>query len=261
MRSFYSLGGINAETYDARTGTPAGEIEFYVDHARASGGPVLELACGTGRVTWPIARAGIDIVGLDRESAMLDQAERKRESETLDASRRARFVSGDMSEFELGEQFALVIIPFRAFLLLLTDAEQQSTLGSIHRHLRPDGRLIIDIFDPRYDLLALEHFAPRREVPLMRNPVTGHSVSVTVIERTNDHVRQHLTERWRFTETAADGATVREEDERLELRWIFRGEMRNLFALCDFVVEEEMSDYLGAPPAYGKEQIWVARPR
>ena len=261
MRNFYSLGGVNAETYDARTGTPAGEIEFYASRARTSGGPVLELACGTGRVTWPIARAGIDIVGLDREPAMLEQAERKRESETVEASRHARFVSGDMSQFDLGQQFALVIIPFRAFLMLLTDAEQRGTLGCIHRHLRPDGRLIIDIFDPRYDLLAQEQFTPRREVPSMRNAVTGHSVSVTVIERTNDHVRQRLAEHWRFTETAADGTIVREEDERLELRWIFRNEMRNLFALCNFVVEEEMSDYLGAPPAYGKEQIWVARPR
>src|SRR3982751_6348244 len=68
-RSFYSLGGINAETYDARTETPPGEIDFYVRHARSSGGPVLELACGTGRITWPIARAGIAIVGLDLEQA------------------------------------------------------------------------------------------------------------------------------------------------------------------------------------------------
>ncbi len=45
----------------------------------------------------------------------------------------------------------------------------------------------------------------------------------------------------------------------LEIRWSFRYEMRHLFALAGFVVEEELSDYLGAPPAYGKEQISVAR--
>ena len=50
-----------------------------------------------------------------------------------------------------------------------------------------------------------------------------------------------------------------EEEELLEIRWIFRYEMRHLFSLAGFVVEEEMSDYLGAPPAYGAEQIWVVR--
>jgi ubiquinone/menaquinone biosynthesis C-methylase UbiE len=258
-RRFYSLGGINAATYDTRTTTPPGEIDFYVARARASGGPVLELGCGTGRVTWPLARAGVPIVGLDLEPAMLERAEAKRRDEPVDVNARARFVRGDMSNFSLDERFALAIIPFRAFLMLLTTEEQQQTLACVRRHLARGGALIIDIFDPRYDLLAEETFTPRREVPSMHVPETGNTVSVTVVERINDRVRQRATERWRFREESPDGKLVSEEEELLEIRWIFRYEMRHLFSLAGFVVEEELSDYLGAPPAYGREQIWVVR--
>jgi ubiquinone/menaquinone biosynthesis C-methylase UbiE len=257
--SFYKQGGINAETYDTRTGGFAGEIDFYVAHAKASGGSVLEVACGTGRVTWPIARAGVSIVGIDLAPGMLEMAEQKRQQETREVSNRVRFVRGDMTSFDLGEQFALAIIPFRAFLMLLTVEQQRQALGCIRRHLRPGGRLIIDIFDPRHDRLAQETFGERREVTDMRNPVTGHLVTVTVVERVNDRVQQRLRERWIFREAAADGTVVREEEEVLEIRWIFRYEMHHLFELSGFVVEEEQSDYLGAPPAYGLEQIWMAR--
>ena len=258
-RPFYSTGGLNVETYDARTATPPGEIAFYVERARRSGGSVLELACGSGRITWPIARAGVSIVGLDLAAGMLARAERKRADEDAVAAARARFVAGDMTSFELRERFALAIIPFRAFLMLLTPELQRSALRRIHAHLEPGGRLIIDVFDPRLDLLAQEDFTPRREVPELRHPVTGNTISVNVLARHNDHVRQRMTERWRFTEVDSEGKTIREEEEILELRWIYRYEMQYLLELCGYEVEEELSDYLGAGPAYGREQIWVAR--
>jgi ubiquinone/menaquinone biosynthesis C-methylase UbiE len=259
IRTFYSEGGLNAETYDMRTLGFPGEIDFWVARARESGGPVLELASGTGRVTWPIARAGIDIVGIDLATAMLAEAERKRAAEAPDVAVRARFVRADMSDFELSQQFALAIIPFRAFQALLSVDRQRAALGCIRRHLKPGGRLIMDIFDPRLDLLAEEKFKPRREIAPFRHQRTGHTVTIDVLERVNDHVAQRLVERWRFRETAADENVVREEEESLELRWTYRYEMRYLFELTDFIIEEEWSDFVGAPPAYGREQIWVVR--
>lgn len=260
-RPFYSTGGLNVETYDVRTATPPGEIEFYIDRARRSGGAVLEVACGTGRVTWPIARAGIPVVGLDLARGMLARAEGKRDGEDAATSARVRFVAGDMTSFELRERFALAIIPFRAFLMLLTPELQRSALRCVHAHLEPGGRLIVDIFDPRLDLLAQEDFTPRREIPNFPHPVTGNTISVNVLSRHNDQVNQRLSERWRFTEVDSEGKTIREEDEIIELRWIYRYEMRYLLELCGYEVEEELSDYLGTGPAYGREQIWVARRR
>src|SRR4051812_5611675 len=96
-RQFYADGGLNAVTYDTRTPGFPGEIDFYVSRALASGGPVLEIASGTGRVTWPLARAGVSVVGLELATAMLGVAESKRAAESADVNARIRFVRGDMT--------------------------------------------------------------------------------------------------------------------------------------------------------------------
>ena len=256
---FYTDGGLNVETYDARTAGFPGEIDWWVRHARATNGPVLELACGTGRVTWPIARAGVEIVGLDVSAAMLYTAEAKRDGEPGEVSERVRFIRGDMTDFSLDETFTLAIIPFRAFQALLTPAAQRSSLACIRKHLRPGGRLIIDIFDPRLDWILPDRTEPGRpDRPNVKHPVSGNTVAVEVLTRSNDPLSQTLRERWRFTERMSSGTVVRWEEEILELRWIYRHEMQYLLELTGFTIESEFSDFSSSPPTYGREQIWVA---
>jgi SAM-dependent methyltransferase len=258
-RPYYAEGGLNVETYDLRTAGFAGEIDFWVGCARKANGPVLELACGTGRVTWPIARASVDIVGLDISPAMLRVAESKRAHESPEVSQRVRLVQGDMTDFSLGQLFALVIIPFRAFQALLTPEDQQRSLTCVRRHLRPGGRLIVDIFDPRLDWALPERTEPGLPArPTITHPVTGNTLTVNVLSRRNDALRQLFTEHWRFSELSPTGQLLRQEDELLELRWTYRYEMRYLLELSGFTVEAELSDFSGSPPAYGKEQIWIA---
>jgi len=258
-RTFYADGGINVETYDARTAGFPGEVEWWVREAVASGGPVLEVACGTGRVTLPIARAGVPVVGLDLAAGMLRLAESKRRSEPRDVSDRVRFVHGDMADFSLDETFALAIIPSRAFQALLTPDAQRGSLTCIRRHLRPGGRLIIDLFDPRLDWLVPDRVEPPMpDRPQVTHPVRGTTVTIEVLERVNDPLAQVLRERWRFTELGPAGELLRRDDELLELRWTYRYEMRHLLELCGFSIDRELSDFRDSPPAYGKEQILVA---
>jgi len=259
-RQFYADGGINVATYDARTLGFPGEVDWWVRQAVASSGPVLELACGTGRVTWPIARAGVPVTGLDLGDGMLRVAESKRGRESNEVSERIRFVRADMTDFSLHQSFALVIIPFRAFQALLTPEAQRSSLACIHRHLRPRGQLIIDLFDPRLDWLIPNLATPPVPArPPVIHPDSGNTVTIEVLERTNDPLRQVLRERWQFTERNAAGDVVRREEEVLDLRWTYRYEMRYLLELSGFAIERELSDFSDAPPAYGREQIWVAR--
>ncbi|MFH1279595.1 MAG: class I SAM-dependent methyltransferase [Candidatus Eisenbacteria bacterium] len=265
--SFYGRPGLNVETYDAfqeryanESGFPAldGDVEFYKSLAVSSGGPVLELACGTGRVAWPIAEAGVDVVGLDLSEAMLGAARAKGERYPADVRARATFVSGNMAEFDLGRVFPLVVIAFRSFQSLLTVEEERACLERIRRHLAPEGRLVIDNFDP-----LLQYCLPEAESPVIdrsaTHPVTGNAVKIEVVERTTDPYRQLITEHWRFTEHDENGDVVREEEDVLKLRWIYRQEMRYLFELTGFRVEGEFSDFHGDEPGYGKEQIWIAR--
>src|SRR5271165_7218240 len=94
--------------------------DFYDAAASLSGGPVLELGCGTGRMLVPLAQAGLHVTGLDISQRMLERAAEKRARLEAAQHDRVRLVQGDMTLFDLGEQFPLVIIPFRPFQHLLT---------------------------------------------------------------------------------------------------------------------------------------------
>jgi SAM-dependent methyltransferase len=258
---FYARPGLNIELYSGRAWKH--DVGFYVDEAVANGGPVLELGSGNGRVAIPLAEAGCAVTGLDISNAMLTAAEERRAALPPAVRDRIRFVQGNMANFDLGEQFGLVIIAFRSFQMLLLPEEERACLRCAHAHLRPGGTVIVDIFDPLLDLIVPGRVddRPADEDPLQEgvHPVTGNRVHVTVEERTNDTVRQVLEETWRFREFDHGGDLVRDEREVLRMRWIYRSEMRYLLELSGFDVVAEYSDFKRSPPAYGKEQVWVAR--
>jgi SAM-dependent methyltransferase len=258
--AFYARPSLNVEVYDALAReVPGGDdIGFFRGLAETTRGPVLELGCGTGRVAIPLAEAGHQVVGLDRSRPMLDLAQRRRRSLPPDVRRRLRFVEADMTDFRLGRRFGLVFAAFRVFMCLLDPESQRAALDRIRRHLHPDGRLVIDVFDPLLDRIAPGP-QPSREVDEVRHPDTGRRVRVGTFDRVNDPVEQRMIERWRFTELDDDDRILREEVETLTLRWTFRHELHHLLELAGFEVAAETSDYAGSPPAYGREIIVVAQ--
>ncbi|MFO8036659.1 MAG: class I SAM-dependent methyltransferase [Anaerolineales bacterium] len=130
------------------------DIDFYLEVARELGGPVLELGCGTGRICMPIARAGVDIVGLDLSEHMLDTCRGKLSKEPHAGQDRVRLIRDDMQDFNLDQDFSLVITPFRSFQHLLTVEDQLACLDSVRRHLAEGGTSILDIFNPAIDRLT-----------------------------------------------------------------------------------------------------------
>jgi ubiquinone/menaquinone biosynthesis C-methylase UbiE len=261
-RCFYQQPGLHVEIYDQLTaqGGPGvnGDVEFFTRQARQTGGPIIELGCGTGRVTWALAVAGFETVGLDLSEAMLSRARTKTDAMTPDVRTRARFLRGDMADFQFDMEFNLALIPFRSFQSLTSPRQQRECLLCIHRCLRPDGRLIVDLFDPRLDW-CLPDVVRTSTTQNIRHPTTHNLVRIEVVARETDPLRQLLTERWRFTEIDGEDAAVRQEEEVLRLRWTYRQEMRYLFESARYEVLAEFSDYHESPPAYGREQIWVVR--
>ena len=142
-----------SDIYDKVYAWKSDDIQFYVDQARVSGGPILELGCGTGRVTIPIGMAGLEITGLDNSGKMLEVAKVK-VSKLSGIEKNIEFVAGDMTTFSINKQFSLIIIPFNGFLSLLTIDDQRRCLENIKAHLIPDGRLIFDVFVPDLDTLT-----------------------------------------------------------------------------------------------------------
>ena len=137
------------DLYDALL--PAGAyVPFYVDLARQQAGAVLELACGTGQLTVPIASQGLPTVGLDSSRAMLDAAKRR----AADAGASVAYVQGDMRDFALNRDFTLIIVARNSLLHLLSTADLLAALKTVRHHLAPDGVFAFDIFNPDVRLLA-----------------------------------------------------------------------------------------------------------
>ena len=251
----------DAAYYDLDSTGLAGDVGFYVDAAQRAGAPVLELGCGTGRITLPIAEAGVEIVGLDRAASMLDVARRKIAATSADVRGRITLVEGDMREIALPQRFTAVLIPFRAFLHLLTADDQRRALRSIRAHLVEDGRLVFNVFDPRLETIATYAGtlggALKRESEFV-HPESGRRVVVWDTRR-YDLERQVLEQYWIYEELDEDGRATNRTYVPLTLRWVYRYEMQHLLESCGFGIEALYGDFERGPFRAGHEQIWVAR--
>jgi SAM-dependent methyltransferase len=134
----------DAEFYDAEFAGRSQEIPFFRKHALAARGPVLEVACGTGRLTLPIARDGVDIIGLDVSRSMLEQARRKSALENLSIE----WLEQDCRTMALPRPFSLIFSATNAMQHLLDTESACAFLQAARRTLRPNGILILDVFNP-----------------------------------------------------------------------------------------------------------------
>jgi SAM-dependent methyltransferase len=264
-QAFYRGGdSLHVEIYDAlaaqniAAGTAMNDIEFYRGLARETGGPILDVGCGTGRVSLALAADGHEVVGVDISAPMLRVAERNRAALSTDAAARLSFQQGDMATLSLGREFGLVITPFRVFQFALTSDAQRAALRAMRSHLRRDGRLVLDLFDPMLEYVVPAKAMPRQPVDVT-HPITGNRVAWAITNRQPDPARQLIVEDWEFREYAPSGDLLRTETERLTLRWSLRAEMRLLFELEGLEVVADYGDFDGGPPVYGREQVWLLK--
>jgi SAM-dependent methyltransferase len=240
----------------------AGDVAFYAKLARDAGGRVLELACGTGRVTLALAEQGFDITGVDISEGMLTMARRKAAGLPDTVRNRLTIVHQDMARLDLPARFGFAFVPFRSFQHLLTIDLQRAALASIARHLLPGGRLALHLFDPRFDLLGGAPAPGAATLPAEisgADPATGHRFVGEILRTRFDHLAQVRRDVWRYRELNAARTVVADETREMALRWTYRHELRHLLELCGLAVEAEYSDFAGAPPAYGEELVVVAR--
>lgn len=126
------------------------DVQFYVDRAESTDGPVLEAACGTGRVYLELLEAGVDADGFDGAAEMLQVLRDRARDRGLDPS----VWQGDMRTVTADRKYGLIIVPFRAFLHLLTIDDQLAALERFHDLLRPDGELVIAVFAPDFEYIC-----------------------------------------------------------------------------------------------------------
>lgn len=243
-----------AGVYDAVYSYVTDDIPFYVDEALRCGGPVLELGCGTGRVTLPIARAGVDVTGLDSSRGMLDAARRKGGDTPV------TLLHGDMRDFSLGRRFALVIIPFRGFLSLLTVEDQVSALDCIRHHLLPGGRLVFNVFQPDLNMLVQPgdgayHLRDVNDPESGRRLVIWHQSSC-------DNYNQVVHARLIVDELDESGTAVGRFYRDFRLRYAHRWELHHLLTNSGYEIVDLYGDFDRTPfDEDSEEMVWTARPR
>jgi len=247
-----------AEVYDYQTQGRGNDVPFWMSLAEEADGETLEIACGTGRVLLPLARAGLRVTGLDVSAAMLAVARRKLDGEPAEVSERVNLIHADMTQFDLGKRFGLVIIPFSAFQVLLTRADQRACLERCRAHLEPGRLLAIDVFNPR--LSRLTSSAPVLECPQEFTVPGGQTVCWSG-ETEYDLTSQTLRSRWRYERTAPGGETTVSQHV-LALHYFFRFEMEWMLEACGFEVEALYGDFGRSEfTDESPEMIFVARKR
>ncbi|HXX99370.1 MAG TPA: class I SAM-dependent methyltransferase [Candidatus Limnocylindrales bacterium] len=233
------------------------DVVFYVNAAKKFGEPVLELGCGTGRIAMAIAEAGYRVVGLDLSGRMLQRAEEKRRKMRPEARERVRLIQGDMAQFELGEKFRSIVIPFRPFQHLLEIEAQMGCLNCVKKHVAPAGRLVVDFFqtdpermhDPmfqneslliQYDLPDGRHVALSERVAAFHRALQQNDVEMIFDVTHVDGRQEHLVMTW-------------------ALRYFFRYEVEHLLGRCGFRVEEVYGNFDCSPLGdTSPEMIFVA---
>lgn len=236
-------------------------MAFYVEEAARGEGPVLELGCGTGRVSLAIAEAGIPVIGLDLDRAMVDVAEAKRRAAAGAARRHARFVRADMRAFAFRRGFARILAPFRSFQTLLRVPDQLAALSCAHESLRPDGRLVFDVFTPDPGSVAAASDAPS---PLGRTGRSFRDETGETVERVSvrfDPATQTAELAYAYDRRADGGSRMDREYETMRVRWFHRYEMEHLLARAGFAVEAVWGGWGRSPlETVGEDAVWVARP-
>jgi len=142
-----------AELYDPWSASVVEDVAFYLEEARRSGGPVVELGVGTGRIAVPIAADGIRIIGVDSSRGMLDICAHRAALAGVEVDLRV----GDLREPPVQERVPLVICPFRSLLHMHSDEDRRRALRSVRKLLVPGGRFVFDVFAPSADDIAETH--------------------------------------------------------------------------------------------------------
>jgi SAM-dependent methyltransferase len=230
------------------------DLPFYLDLAEQTGGPVLEIACGTGRVLLPIARKGIEICGVDNSLPMLEVLHRNLAREPQEVCQRITVHEGDMRTFRLNRKFPLVMIPFRPMQHMFTVEDQVAALRTAAAHLADTGTLAFDVFYPKFDMIWAR---VGEEVPEMEwTPSSDPTKLVRRFFRKDaiDKINQIFSFTFVFR-TYQSGDLIFEETEAFRLCYYTYPHLRALFRLAGLEPVAEYGSFAKTPMDNTAEQM------
>jgi len=240
-----------AHFYDADDGRLQEDIPALLGFARQTGGPILELGVGTGRLALPLAQAGYTVAGVDHSPGMLAIARVRLAA----FGEQVRLQQGDFRHFDLGQTFALAYCGFNSFLHLIETEDQLAALRCWRRHLRPDGMLVLDIYNPDLARLAAADgsfaLADRWDDP------AGGRVIYKLFASEVDFAAQVVLLHTFYDAVDAAGQVQRTVAHKTT-RLLFRRELALLLAQAGFQQVRYFGDYDLSPWESGSPRILAA---
>jgi SAM-dependent methyltransferase len=211
------------------------DFPFFLDYAMRVGSPILDLAAGTGRVSFALAREGFEVVALERSKSMLAVARKKQQAASKEVAKRVQLIEGTMKDFSLNEKFALILVP-NSFGHLLTRDDQLSMLRCVKKHLNPDGLFVLDLYpgEHQYEQARFEDRAAK--LPDGRT-VTRYG------EITSDFEKKLMRVELRYIVRSPDGIMIDEINVVSGAALIFKNEADNLVNTSGFHIVDEFGDF------------------
>jgi SAM-dependent methyltransferase len=237
--------------YRARTeARHRADAQHYAGLAINTGGPVLDLACGAGRVLLPITSADIEVVGIDRSLAMLRETQQQAMATSVDPP---RLVCSDMRAFALGPWKArLAIIACRSIALLLDEEDLSRTFRCVRNHLLPGSRLAFDTFDPS-DVPPTGQLRVASPLALEGGGVVERQKRASWDDLRNRILLLEVRYEWR----RVDGAVLRRFDSRQRVRYWTEDELTSLLRNAGFAALTVNTNFPGADPAISSDRSLV----
>jgi SAM-dependent methyltransferase len=259
----------DARIYDLEVGGFERDIPFWtglLEERQARN--VLDLACGTGRITFPLAARGRDlfpdfgIVGLDVSRPLLARARERLAEEPAGVRSAIRFVEGDMADFDLGERFDLIVVGFNSLMYVRELEGQLSCLKAVRRHLAPGGAFGLDVLMPTLAYLAEAERVPavRLEIDLAA-PEQGIKRFLRFATERYDAVTQADASTYFYEITGMDGSQERRTDD-LVWHMYYPRELELLLRTAGLCPVAKYGGFERQPfDRRAKQMLWVAEAR
>ena len=229
--------------------------EFHLTLAKQYGDHgILDIACGTGALTIPLAKAGYDVTALDLSAPMVEVTKKKLYDENL----HAELLTANMTDFTIQRRFSLAIIARSGFMHLLTAKEQRETLVNIRGHLTDGGVLTFNHFQPFPIIQAKQMQSSPDDYNFRAEYINNEGAKERIFEAlTYNHLTQVMSGNWKFEMLDANGDIIDTRIRPQAMRHTYRQEMEYLFELCGFEVIDVYNDYCYC--AAKDNFIWVVK--
>jgi SAM-dependent methyltransferase len=233
------------------------DIPFYMEYAKKQKGNILELGCGTGRVSIELAKAGYSVTGLDLSEQMLEIYKNKIKHLPKDISEKIELINGNMADFNISKRFSLIIAPFRAFQALTVEDDTKNCLKCIKEHLSGNGIFIINVFRP-YKILD-ESWCSKESVQWEHDDEKNgvHIIKKDCRERID--TKKQIIYPYFVYEVKENNGNVERYIEYLELRYYYYEQLVELLRRNDFQILEEYGWYDKSGIESGRELILICK--